>query len=269
MTAIKPAVLKQESARLTELFINSDSFVRELHRLLDRYSDRTHRMGQAGESNSILPAYNAPPPVLRQIYRDLIGPAHNNPGETLILCDKLWTEAHYELRCLAAYLLGQVPLDPPENVTRRITKWVDQVNDERIIDVLLDYGLMRMRGEALEQLYKIAETWLESPNQHYLRMGIRILVPLVEHPTSEDIPLILRLTTPLIREATIDVRPDVLLLWKRLALTGPEETAYYLLQNLRAPNNPDTRWFIRHLINNFPKEIQDKLRMALKETSSR
>jgi hypothetical protein len=267
MTAIRLAVLKQESASLIKYFDQPDSFVREFHRLLDRYADRTHRMGQAGEPTSILPSYNVPAPVMRQIFRDMRLIVQTHPEEILILCDTLWSQAYFELRSLAAFLLGQISLDPPEPITGRITKWVNEVLDERMVSLLLDYGLARMRLEAQEQIYALAETWLATSNPKKNQVGIRVLIPLIEHPTAEDIPLIFRLTTPLIRQTDKDLRPDVLSLWKILAQSIPNETAYHLLQNLKSPSNPDTRWFIRHLIHSFPKGIQDNLRGALKDTN--
>lgn len=267
MTAIRPAILKQESASLIEYYNNADKFVRELQRLLEHYADRTHRMGQAGEPRSILPSYNVPPPVMRQIFRDITDKTRNNPQETLFLCDKLWSQEYYELRSLAAFLLGQLHLDPPQPIIKRITEWINEVSNDRIVNVIVDYGMARIRIEAQAQLYSIAEAWLTTSNEQQIRVGIRVLISLVEHPTAEDIPMIFRLTTPLIRKTPVDVRPDVLVLWKHLAQSIPKETVYHLQQNLKVSENPDTRWFIRQLINEFPKELQEDLTNSLREKS--
>jgi hypothetical protein len=267
MTAIHPAKLKQESADLSKNYYQPDTFIREFHRLLERYADRTHRTGQAGEPTSILPSYNVPPPVMRQIFRDLKTIAQNNREESLLLCDKLWSQAHFELRTLAAFLLGQIPIDPPEPITRRLTAWTDETLDERMVNVLLNYGLERMRNESQGQIYTLAENWLTTANKNKYQLGIRVLVPLIDHPTAEDIPMIFRLTTPLIRQADIEVRPDVLILWRRLAQSIPQETAYHLQQNLKAPDNPDTGWYVRRLIKHFPAGMQKSLRDTLIETN--
>jgi hypothetical protein len=231
MTAIRPAKLKQESALLANYYQQPEAFVRELHRLLDHYADRTHRTSQAGEPTSILPSYNVPPQVMRQIARDLKPIAYNYPNETLSLSDKLWSQDYFELRSLAAFLLGQVSLDPPDPVSRRLVEWSSEILDERMVNVLLDYGLSRLRVEAHEQIYSLADLWLNTTNIQKNQLGIRVLIPLIDHPTAEDIPMIFRLTTPFIRQAAIDIRPDVLILWKSLAQSIPSETAYHLRQS--------------------------------------
>jgi hypothetical protein len=265
MTAIRPAQLKHESALLANSYQQPDLFVRDLQRLLDRYADRTHRASQAGEPKSILPSYNVPAQVMRQIARDLKPIANTLPYETTELCDKLWSQSQFELRSLAAFLLGQITIDPPDSVTRRLIEWTDEVLDERMVRVLLDYGLARMRAESHKQIYALSEMWLNSDHMQKNQLGIRILLALIDHPTAGDIPMIYRLTTPYIRQASVDIRPDVLILWKGLAQSLPQETAYHLRQNLNAPDNPDTSWFVRRLISYFPPELQKSLRKELKE----
>lgn len=265
MPVIQPAKLKQESARLVEIFHQPDAFVRELHNLLERYADRTYRPGQAGEPASLLPTFNVPPPLLRQITRDLKPIAQKHRDESLILCDMLWSEDNFEIRSIAAFLLGQIELTPPSLVVERLITWSDETLDERMVQVLLDYGFSRIRTEVPEQIIKIAEEWLISTSIIKNQLAFRLLIPLCDDPPGENIPRIFRLTIPFIRKTERELRPYVLRLWKQLAINSPRETAYQLKQNLKAPDNPDIKWFIRHLIPLFPDDIQKSLRESMRE----
>lgn len=265
MPVIQPAKLKQESARLVELYHQPDIFIRELHNMLELYADRTYRRGQAGEPASILPTYNVPPPLLRQITRDLKPLAQIWREETLILCDMLWSEENFEIRSLATYLLGQIELKPPDPVIERLMMWSDETMDERVVQVLLDYGLSRMRSEAQAELITMIEEWLISNSLIKKQLAVRVLIPMTDDPPGENIPLIFRLTTPFIRRTERELRPYVLRLWRQLAVCSPQETAFQLKQNLKAPDNPDIKWFIRHLIPSFPDDIQNSLREYLRE----
>lgn len=265
MPVIKPAKLKQESARLVDFYHESDMFVRELHNLLDRYADRTYRPGQAGEPTSLLPTYNVPPPLLRQITRDLKPLAQTRREESLILCDKLWSEDNFEIRSLAAFLLGQIELTPADPVIERLMKWSDETLDERMVQVLLDNSLIRMRTESQDELFTIAEEWLNSTSTQKNQFAVRVLISMADAPPGENVPLIFRLTTVFIRKTDRELRPYVLKLWRQLALSSPQETAYQLKQNLKAPDNPDVKWYIRNLIPSFPDDLQKSLRESLRE----
>ena len=83
MPAIQLARLKIQSVRLAENFADPHTFARELRGLLDFYAERTHRPGQVGEPPPILPAYNVPPQVMRQVERELSPIAIQDPHQQL------------------------------------------------------------------------------------------------------------------------------------------------------------------------------------------
>ena len=71
MPAINPARLKQQAALLADHFDSPAAFVRSLHHLLDYYSERVQRTGQAGVMPTLLPAYRVRPQVLRLVLQEL------------------------------------------------------------------------------------------------------------------------------------------------------------------------------------------------------
>jgi hypothetical protein len=107
MPAIDLARLKQQTARLADLFDQPSEFLREHREVLDHYVNRTLR-SQGVAPSSVLPTYRTPTVVLRQIETELGPLAEKRPIPALELADALWDEGWLETRLLAAFLLGRI-----------------------------------------------------------------------------------------------------------------------------------------------------------------
>ena len=265
MPAIRPAQLKKQVSALAGKFSQPSLFVRELHTLLDLYSDHTHRPGQSGEPSPLMGAYNTPAPVIRQVWHALTPLIQSQPVEVLPLCDALWAEPNFDLKLLAARLLGRVPVHPPDLVIDRLQSWVPQLVEKRVLDGLCEFGLLRLQQDAPGKLLELVSSWMVSTDLSTQRAGLRALLPIINHSGAESLPSIFRLLTPYLRLAPSRLRPDIRTVLTALAHTSPSETAYILRQNLSAPNNPDTPWLIRQVMDEFPEDARTGLRAALKE----
>ena len=266
MPAIQLGRLKNQSAQLAERFNDPANFRRGFHELLDFYADRAYRPGQAGEPPPLLPSYNVSQPVLRQILKDLIPQAANDPSAGLRLCDVLWQEAYLEFRWLAAALLGQLPPDPPESILERIEAWATPSTEARLVDALLALGLARLRAEKPGRAQVEIQAWLVSPDQFTQQLGLQALTYLLDEPGYDNLPEVYRMITPLVRAAPSALRPDLLNVLRKLATISPRETAYFLRQNLAIrQDNPGTAWLARNCLASFPPEIQSNLRSAIRE----
>ena len=264
MPAIQPARLKNQASDLAAKFNQPAIFVRELHALLDKYTDHTHRSGQAGEPSPLLGSYNAPSPVMRQVWYELARMIKLHPANILPLCDALWAEPNYDLQLLAARLLGQVPIEPAGPVIDRLQSWVHSGLDKNLLDGLLEQGLKQFQQDAPDQYLELVSAWLASSDLSLQQVGLRALLPMIDPSGTENLPAIFRLLTPYLRVAPSRLRPDILATLIALTHCSPSETAYFLRQNLSAPDNPDTPWLIRQVLNEFPMETQAGLRVALK-----
>jgi hypothetical protein len=264
MPAIQPARLKIQVTQLAAKYNQPAIFVRELHVLLDLYTDHTQRPGQSGIPNPLLDSYNTPPPVMRQVWHELTRTIKMHQDEVLQLCDALWAEPNYDLQLLAARLLGQLPVVPASLVTDRLQSWVHSNPDRRLLDGLLEYGLQRYQQDDTDQLLELISSWLSSPDLPAQHAGLRALLPMINAAGSASLPVIFRLIIPFIRVAHPRLRPDILAVVTALVHCSPSETAYFLHQNLSAPDNPDTPWLIRQVMDEFPKETRLGLRRALR-----
>jgi DNA alkylation repair enzyme len=264
MPAIHPARLKQQASDLASRFGEPATFVRHLHLLLDRYTDHTHRKGQPGEISALLSAYKAPPQVMRQLWIELQPFIRDHPDQVLALCDALWSEPNVDMRMLSAHLLGSLPVEQSEMVVKRLKLWVGEGLEQRMLDGLLDLGLAGMKRAAPTMLLDLISAWMASPEISDRQAGLRALLVLVDKPIGEYLPSIFRILTPFIRIAPPRLRPDILAVIATIAQSSPSEMAYVLHQNLTTPDNPDTAWVIRQVLLEFPKDVRQGLRQALK-----
>ena len=266
MPAIQPARLKIQTARLVENFSEPPAFCRALDDLLESYADRTYRPGLTGEPPPLLPAYNVPAQVLRQVGRDLSPPAREQRAAALNLCDAMWQVPNYEYRWLAATMLGHIQPMPLHDILERIDLWAKPSTEERLMEVLFTSGLVRLRKEQPRMYFQLADNWLETGKNFYQHLGLKALRVLLDTPEAANLPTLFQQITPLVRIAPASLRPDLLDILQRLAELSPKETAYFLRQNLAIQqDNPGSAWLTRNSLPYFPAEVQTSLRTALRE----
>jgi len=263
MPAIQPARLRLQAAQLANEFFQPEQYARSLRNLLEFYADYTHRPGQAGEPPPLLKSYNVPAPVLRQVHRELVPLAHSDHGAALLLCDSLWRQPNLESRLLATSLLGSLPTDQPDAILERASDWVQTTTEESLVESILDPGLGRVRREAPQVFLSLIENWIESSSLPIKRAGLQALRHLANDPSYENLPSLFRILAPLVRVCPPNLDLDVIENLSALAHRAPQETAYFLNQNIESPESVDTAWLVRRVMPEFPLEIRRKLRLSL------
>jgi hypothetical protein len=264
MPAIRPAILKQQSALLANEFGQPQEYLHSLHHLLDQYANRAFRSGQSGKPKPLLQAYDVPQPVLRQLLQDLEPKARQDPASALILSQGLWDEAFLETRMLAAGLLGKIPADP-DQILNQLENFLQTAGNERVISTLLDQGLVWLRQTDPEKIIERARTWLGSRSEFEQTLGLRVIQPLIAEPAYKNLPVFFKLLDPLTCEASAALRPDLVDVIEVLARRSPRETAYFLRENLGYSRCTTTAWLIRQVLPAFPEEIRNSLRERLRQ----
>lgn len=271
MPAIQPAKLRLQAASLAELRGQPQAFVRFLRGLLELYADRTHRAGQAGEPPPLMTSYNVPQPVLRQVLHEMRPRLQQDLPTTLALCQVMWAEPYFEIRLLATHLLGMAPVQPAEPVMALLRNWLVPPPEERLLEPLFEHGLKRMRQEYPAGLLQLSREWLVRPwpdpksTLIYQQYALRLLRPLTLDPAGDLLPQIYPLIVPLLRAPPPDLRPDLLDLLEAMAQRSPQETAFVLRQNLDSPDNAQTAWLIRQVLDEFPPAQQESLKEAMRK----
>jgi hypothetical protein len=262
MPAIQPARLRQQAALMVEHFDQPAAFVRSLHHLLEYYADRAHRPGQAGKPPALLAAYNVAPPVIRQVLLELTNRA-SEPPAVLALCDALWDQPYIEFRQIAAGLLGRLDPPPVEGVLQRIQSWLQPNLELRQVDLVMEQGLVGLRQAAPERVLDLAVSWLREDSPASQRLAFRLLLVWSKEPQVNNLPAFYRLIQPYCRIVSASLRPDLVELLEALARRSPHETAFFLIQNLQAADNPDTSWLSRQILKELPEDARQSLRAAL------
>jgi hypothetical protein len=264
MPAIRPARLKHQTAQLASVFEQPEQFLKVLYNLLNFYADRTHRPGQGGVPLPLLESFQVPGPVLREIIFELKPIARTKPQATMLLSQDIWQQPILEYRLIASALIGQIPPSPPQEIIQVIQEWLEIKPEDRIMQTLIDQGMLRLRHEQAFVYMEVVKEWLSRSEFKYQRYGLWALYYLAIEPDYRNLPEIFYLLSPFLRSIPNELRPDILNILHNLAHYAPQETAYLLRQNLNRSDVSDIAWLTRQLIQEFPQPIQDSLRESLR-----
>ena len=265
MPAIQLARLKLQVSELLTYYADPVDFVRELHTLLNFYADRTRRPGRTGKPRPLIQAYNVPRQVLRRVESDLTPQVFAEPDKALALADQLWADAWFECRLLAISILGLIPLDNPEIIVDHLQTWGKTCREDALLDALLETGAEGLRSESPDAFLQLVELWLTNGDLPSRKIGLRALPALIANPQFDNLPAIYRLLTPLLREAASALESDLTRAVRALGERSPQETAYFLRQNLIAPHKSGLAVITRATLDIFPAEFEEMLRAVLRE----
>jgi hypothetical protein len=264
MPAIQIARLRTQMAQLMALYHQPAQFLRGLHDLLDFYTDRTYRPGQAGKIQPLLPHYKVPLPVIRQIETELAGLCTQDPQAGLDLADTLWMDSYFEPRLLAIYLLSLEPVSLPEPVLQRLSAWARPEEDQQVLKVLITRGAGRLMREQTDCWSDLVKGWLADERPAVQSMGLHALLAIVEDENFQNLPVIFHLISPSMHGLPANLQSGLLAVLQALARRSPAETAYFLRQILTLVSDPLIPRLIRRCLPNFSPETQAGLRAALK-----
>ncbi|MEA4906870.1 MAG: DNA alkylation repair protein [Anaerolineaceae bacterium] len=266
MPAVQIPRLKAQISQLIWRFTRPEEFRAELKQLFELYADRTYRPGQTVQALKHAPAYHVPILVMRQLELDLAAPCQENPEAALSVADSIWAEEYLELRQVAAFLLGQVPLDPPERILERLRSWCQPAENRLVLEAALQSGSYRLRKEQPARWLALAGEWLWDQSSPYRSMGLKALLPLVKDRQNQNLPPIFQMIGPLVQSPTTALQSDLAEVLEELAKRSPVETAYFLRQILSLSQHPETLRLVRRTLPALTPQAQASLRSAMKNT---
>jgi hypothetical protein len=146
----------------------------------------------------------------------------------------------------------------------RIRTWIKPELEDYLINALLTHGLVYLRQQEPEAIIRLVQNWLLSEDRFARLLGLRALIPMIEDPGFENLPVFFRMIQPITRTTQPALRQELLDVLAALASRSPKETAYFLRQTLDMPGATDTPWLIRQSLGKFPPDIQTSLRAAVR-----
>ncbi len=263
MPAVALNQLKSQINQLLWLFTRPEEFRAGLKNMLDGLANRALRPSQATQKYGGMPAHQVSPLVMQQLQQQILPLLMENPAAGLALTDALWQDEYLEPRQLAAYILGQVPLTPPEQVTSRLLAWC-RPDTERVLQYeLLRQGSARLRREQPSSWLQMVTAWLSAADMQNQRLGLRAVTALAEDRSFENIPPMFSLVLSLILSSAAQLSADLEEVLVALARRSPAETVYLLRQALASRPSPPIQRLARRILPVFEPEQQAALRRLL------
>lgn len=264
MPAVQLSRLKTQLDELTWKFSRPEDFRRAVNDLFEQYGDHSYRAGQMAPAARGMPAYRVPVIVLRRLEQELTRHIQENPDAALAAADALWKDTHLEPRLVAAYLLGQAPVEPPQPVIERLKDWCHPRLERQALQVLLVHGCTRLRKEAPQAWFQLLQEWLETYRTEYEGMALKAILPAVQDRKFENLPSIFQCISSLVRLAPAGLQNELDAAIEALARRSPIETAHFLRQALSMGAGPNTLRLVRRALPAFPEALQEGLRSAIK-----
>ena len=264
MPAIQPSRLRQQAAALGDLFNQPLRFRSSLRDLLEFYANHAHRIAQGTAVHTLLPVYEVPPAVIRQVQNELDPLCRADPQASLALADCLWTDPYLEIRLLAIYLLSQAPVDPAGAVYARLTAWISPTLDKTLLEALLSQGAGKLRRSQPEEWWGIIKAWLASQELRTQALGLRALAGMVPDEAFHSLPAVFTAISPFIYPPVTLVQDELLDVLKTLAERSPAETVYFLKQVLSMGPDPRVPRLVRRCLPFFEGEWRASLQAVLR-----
>ena len=263
MPAVNPTRLRFQIDELMHDFATPPEFHRNLRDLFSLYANRTLRYGDSTEVKPLIPMYNLPTPVIRQLQTDLDLRVSADPQSALSLADELWQDNYYEIKQTALYILGTVPIDSPEPIIERLKLWLSPDIDVLLITSLFTMGTKRIQSTYPLVWERFINSFLEKGNPEDLSIGIKGLTEGLKHEDFSNLPAVFRLISPIIQRPDRKNLHDLEDLIKVLAEKSSTETGHFLRQSLSISDSHETRKLIKQCLVFFPETISRDLKTLL------
>lgn len=194
-----------------------------------------------------------PVPVLKEIGKQLIKTAKQNPPQYLPLADLLWGEFGREGRVVAAMLFGSIMLDNPEGVfpnlmahCRTCVTWEDA--DRIAMD-----GLEPVIRDDPEHWLSEIQDWMDDSSFWVRRAAFTVIGRLpMKHPGLAS--QCLMMLEPRLGEREEEAYKALSFAIRVIARSDPDLVVEFLRRNV-PPDNPAATWVLCDVIRNMGKAI--------------
>lgn len=265
MTAVNPTRLRYQINGLMAFFSSPVEFHQKLQGIFGLYANYALRRSTPAPARPLIPMYHLPHPVLRQLNADLKSRIIAEPSAALAIADELWTDAYYEVKHTAIFILGILPLDNPNTILDRVQTWLTPDLDQVLKLDLLSIGTRSLQDSFPDKWESLIFSLLSQSEPEMIALGIEALTEGAKQPNFQNLPVVFRLASPFLREPHSAFTKDLKSLIETLAQLSSKETGYFLKQTLSVSTSPETARLIKECLSSFPEEVQIELKSALKK----
>ena len=262
MTAINPARLKIQCAKLAAYYQNPEEFIPGLHDLLGFYASRI-QITALNRTPLTLQPYQVAPPVLRAVEAELDPYLNTHPSYGLLLVDALWEEEWFEFRQLAIILIGNIPPINPDPIFIRIRKWLSTSTTESIRSLLLNRGTKRLKAEKPDLVLSFYKDLLQKPTKRNCQAVLHGLMQFAADLEFLNMPVLYSLLADILLVEEKGLIKEIQELLGLLIDRSEQETTYFLNQQLSSASKPRITRVTRGLLPLFSEENQNTLKASL------
>lgn len=260
---IDPVVLRARTTEIAARLVNPAACAAAVRRLLEDYTDRTHRLSpRLAESRPDANRWT-PAPVTRAILAALRKPALASPADALALARTLWAGGSPQERVLAAQVLGLVAARLPDETLALLDAWATDLNSAETVDALVNFALRPLLPGAHTQFLQRARGWSRQPQKWVRRLGVAVLSALARERKWDDVLAALELLRPLMGESDPSVRAAIITALTDLARRNALETVRFLLE-FAPRSDHNTHMILRGALRALPEADQARLVRALR-----
>ncbi len=265
MPAVDPKRLKFTINELMTFFDQPAEFLRRLQDLFSHYANRHLHFGDESPTRPLIPVYNLPLPITRQLNLDLGRQCEKNPEAALHLADELWKDNHMEIKQTAIHILSDVPVTEPDSIISRISSWITPKLNKKLISQLFSTGTQKLQENFQEEWEKFIVSFLKEEKPEMIALGLKGLSEGLKNPNFKNLPAVFRLVSPFIRDPHPDYHQSLVQLTSRLIQRSPTETALFLKQMLALSRSSATSQVIKDCLHLFPEELRQELRESIRK----
>lgn len=265
MPAVNPTRLRFQIARVMEHFDDPPRFHRELQDVFSRYANRALRVGEQTQRKTLMPTYQLPHPVLRQLHLEIKPRVQEDPTRALNLADVLWKDKTFEVKQTAIFILRMLPLQSPDQLLERIYTWLTPDLDQTLSSELLSMGTLQLHEAFPGAWERLTIYLLENDNPGLVNLGMRGLGVGLDHPSFTNLPAIFRLIGPFIQDPEESHTHALIQVIQALAKRSPTETGFFLQQSLSISESPRTQSLVKRCLPFFPDGIRENLQKTLRK----
>jgi hypothetical protein len=261
--AIDLARLNSDIDELARHVHQPEKFCRFLNAVLDRFANYVYRPGEAVRTRLQIQRYHVDPMIISKIEQKIKSACLHDPDVALALADVLWHDNHYESRLLAAKILGMLPLESDGQISAQVEKWAGPEQESAVLMDLFDYGCTGLRNTNPGILFEMAEKWLGNEDAEIQMLGLRLLLSIVHHSASLQLPRVYSLLHSPLQHAVPRFHTVFLDLLSGLIERSAVETGLFIRHVLLLDPSRECLRIIRRKLSSFPPRLQYNLRQSL------
>lgn len=263
MPAVNPSRLQNQIEEVLIDFTNPVAFHRHLQGLFSLYANRTLQIGQSPEPAPMMPRYHLPQPLKRQLQMAIRPYLEKDPQTALEVADELWKDNFFEVKQFAIVILGNISVESPDPIIKRLESWMSPELDDRLKSELMSDGTAKLQKNFPSTWEKLIQSLLDQKDPKMIGLGIQGLIEGLKRTKFENFPLVFRLVSPVIQKPHAVNMEKLEDLIRTLIHQSPTETAFFLKQTLSLSQSNETKRLLKRCLPLLPEKDRQELKSSL------